>query len=64
MELRSRRMRRYDIEWEKKGTHEKHLPLLDFEKQERAKEVAELERVKVELEERNALVEKHTDEGT
>lgn len=56
-------MRRYDIEWEKKGTHEKHLPLLDFEKQERAKEVAELERVKVELEERNALVEKHTDEG-
>ena len=56
-------MRRYDVEWEKKGTHEKHLPLLDFEKQERAKEVAELEREKVELEEHNALVEKHTNEG-
>lgn len=54
-------MGRYDIEWEKKGTQEKHLPLLDFKKQERAKEVAVLEKVKVELEERNALVEKHTD---
>ena len=31
------------IEWEKKGTHEKHLSVLDFEKKERAKEVAELE---------------------
>ncbi len=31
------------IEWEKKGTHEKHLSVLDFEKQERQKEVAELE---------------------
>lgn len=31
------------IEWEQKGTHEKHLSLLDFEKQERAKEVAALE---------------------
>ena len=31
------------IEWEKKGTHEKHLSVLDFEKQERAKEIAELE---------------------
>ena len=32
-----------DIEWEKRGTHEKHLSVLDFEKQERQKEVAELE---------------------
>ena len=31
------------IEWDKKGTHEKHLSVLDFEKKERAKEVAELE---------------------
>ena len=31
------------VEWEKKGTHEKHLSVLDFEKKERAKEVAELE---------------------
>lgn len=31
------------IEWDKKGTHEKHLSVLDFENKERAKEVAELE---------------------
>lgn len=36
-------MLQYGIEWEKKGTHEKHLSVLDFEKKERAKEVAELE---------------------
>ncbi len=36
-------MREYEIEWEKKRTHEKHLSVLDFEKKERAKEVAELE---------------------
>lgn len=36
-------MLEHGIEWEKKGTHEKHLSVLDFEKQERAKEVAELE---------------------
>ena len=36
-------MREYGIEWEKKGTHEKHLSVLDFEKKERAKEIAELE---------------------
>jgi len=28
-------MLQHDIEWEKKGTHEKHLSVLDFEKQER-----------------------------
>lgn len=37
-------MLEHGIEWEKKGTHEKHLSVLDFEKKERAKEVAELER--------------------
>lgn len=36
-------MERHGIEWEKKGTHEKHLSVLDFEKRERAKEVKELE---------------------
>ena len=36
-------MLQHGIEWEKKGTHEKHLSVLDFEKKERAKEVAELE---------------------
>lgn len=36
-------MLEHGIEWEKKGTHEKHLSVLDFEKKGRAKEVAELE---------------------
>jgi len=36
-------MLEHGIECEKKGTHEKHLSVLDFEKKERAKEVVELE---------------------
>ena len=36
-------MERHGIEWEQKGTHEQHLSVLDFKKQERAKEVAKLE---------------------
>lgn len=36
-------MLEHGIEWEKKGIHEKHLSVLDFEKKERAKEVAKLE---------------------
>lgn len=36
-------MLEHGIEWEQKGTHEKHLSVLDLEKKERAKEVAELE---------------------
>jgi hypothetical protein len=36
-------MLQYGIEWEKKGTYEKHLSVLEFEKKECAKEVAELE---------------------
>ena len=36
-------MERYGIGWHKKGTHNKHLSVLDFKKQERAKEVAALE---------------------
>lgn len=36
-------MARHDIEWEQKGTHEEHLSVLDYKKQERAKEVAALE---------------------
>lgn len=35
-------MERYGIEWEHKGTHEKHLSVLDYKKQEREKEVAVL----------------------
>lgn len=34
---------RYGVRWKKLGTHNKHLSVLDFEKQERTKEVAELE---------------------
>ena len=44
-------------EWEQKGTHEKHLSLLDFEKRERAKEVAVLEEQKAGLEEHNATMQ-------
>lgn len=47
-------MLEHGIEWEQKGTHEKHLSLLDFEKKERAKEVAELEAKKEKLQEENA----------
>lgn len=46
-------MLRHGIEWEKKRTHEKHLSVLDFEKKERAKEVAELEVKKEKLKEEN-----------
>lgn len=35
-------MERHGIEWEHKGTHEKHLSVLDYKKQEREKEVAQL----------------------
>jgi len=36
-------MERYGIEWEQKGTHEKHLSVLDYKKQERSKEVKKLD---------------------
>lgn len=36
-------MERHGIQWLKKGTHEKHLSVLDFEKREREKEVKQLE---------------------
>ena len=35
-------MERNGIEWEHKGTHEKHLSVLDYKKQEREKEVVQL----------------------
>ena len=40
----ARIMERHGIEWEQKGTHEQHLSVLDYKKQERTKEVAELDR--------------------
>ena len=36
-------MERHGIEWEHKGTHEKHLSVLDYKKQEREKEIEILE---------------------
>ena len=36
-------MERYDIQREQKGTHEKHLSVLDYKKQEREKEIAALD---------------------
>ena len=36
-------MERYGIEWEQKGTHEKHLSVLEYKKQERAEEIEQLE---------------------
>ena len=50
-------MLEHGIEWEKKGTHEKHLSVLDFEKKERAKEITELEVKKAELQAENAAFE-------
>lgn len=45
-------MERYGIQWEKKGTHEKHLSVLDFQKQGCTKEVTELESQKADIQER------------
>ena len=39
-------MERHGIEWEDKGTHDKHLSVLDYKKEQRAKEIAALETVK------------------
>ena len=49
-------MLEHGIEWEQKGTHEKHLSVLDFKKKERAKEVAELKAKKESLEEHNVAI--------
>ena len=42
-------MERYGVEWLQKDTHEKHLSVLEFEKKERAREVAELDSQKREI---------------
>ena len=36
-------MERYGIEWEQKGTHEKHLSVLDYKKQQRTEKIERLE---------------------
>lgn len=43
-------MERHGIEWEDKGTHDKHLSVLDYKKEQRVKEIAALETVKAEKE--------------
>ena len=43
-------MERHGIEWEDKGTHDKHLSVLDYKKEQRAKEITALETVKAEKE--------------
>ena len=48
---------RHDIEWEQKGTHEEHLSVLDYKKQERSKEVAALETQIGALQKRTATAE-------
>ena len=50
-------MARHDIEWEQKETHEEHLSVLDYKKQERSKEVAALETQIDALQEQTATAE-------
>ena len=58
-------MERYGIEWEQKGTHEQHLTVLDFKKQERLKELQKLEKQiddkKLEVEKLEATIGKIKD---
>ena len=50
-------MREHGLEWVQKGTHEEHLSVLDFKKQERAKEVEELSQQTKQLEDRKQALE-------
>ena len=43
-------MERHGIEWEQLGTHNEHLSVLDYKKQERTKEVKALDAAKVKIE--------------
>ena len=51
-------MERYGVEWEQKGTHEKHLSVYDYEKKMRSQEV---EKLTVESEKLNLKVEELTE---
>lgn len=51
-------MKTHGIEWEHKGTHEKHLSVLDFKKQERT---AELEKLESEIAEKKDEFEMYQD---
>ena len=54
-------MNRYSVQWEQKGTHEKHLSVYDYEKKMRKQEVEELtkqtEKLNVKVEELTAKYE-------
>ncbi len=54
-------MKRHSVQWEKKGTHEKHLSVYDYEKKMRKQEVEELtqqtEKLNVKVEELTAKYE-------
>ena len=54
-------MREHGLEWVQKGTHEEHLSVLDFKKQERAKEVEELSQQTKQLEDRKQALEDAND---
>lgn len=54
-------MHRHGIRWEQKGTHEQHLSVLDYKKQERTKEVEALDaQIEVKESEVHALEERVT----
>ena len=46
-------MNQRGIEWEKKGTHEEHLSVLEYKKEQRSKEVKKLEQLSDLLTEKN-----------
>ena len=53
-------MERYGVEWEQKGTHEKHLSVYDYEKKMRSEEV---EKLTAESEKLNLKVEELTEKA-
>ena len=55
-------MERYGIEWEKKGTHLEHLDVRNFKKEQRAKEIAELEVAKKKAQQQVERQEKRLEE--
>ena len=52
----ARVMARHDFEWEQKGTHEQHLSVIDYKKQERSKELAAVEQALTEKQEEYSSV--------
>lgn len=59
-EALSKVMERYGVEWEQKGTHEKHLSVYDYEKKMRSEEV---EKLTAESEKLNLKVEELTEKA-